>query len=53
VQELRYKIDREKSVAVFEIDTAGPVNTIGEQFIAELGEATEKAKSDKVKGVIL
>jgi 3-hydroxyacyl-CoA dehydrogenase/enoyl-CoA hydratase/3-hydroxybutyryl-CoA epimerase len=53
VQELRYKIDRETSVAIFEIDTAGPVNTIGEQFITELGEATERAKSDKVKGVIL
>jgi 3-hydroxyacyl-CoA dehydrogenase/enoyl-CoA hydratase/3-hydroxybutyryl-CoA epimerase len=53
VQELRYKIDRETRVAIFEIDTAGPVNTIGEQFILDLGEATEKAKSDRVKGIIL
>ena len=53
MQELRYKIDREKGIAIFEIDIAGPVNTIGEQFIAELGEATEKAKSDRVRGVIL
>jgi len=53
VQELRYKIDKEKGIAIFEIDTAGPVNTIGEQFITELGEATERAHSDRVKGVIL
>ena len=53
MQEIRYKIDRVTNVAVFEIDTAGPVNTIGEQFITELGEATEKAKGDRVNGVIL
>jgi len=53
VQELRYKIDRGKGVAIFEIDTPDSVNTIGEQFIKDLGEATEKAKSDRVKGVIL
>lgn len=53
MQEIRYKIDREKNIAIFEIDTAGPVNTIGEQFIAELGKATERANSDGVKGVIL
>jgi len=53
MQELRYKIDREKGIAIFEIDTAGPVNTIGEQFITELGDATERAHRDRVKGVIL
>ncbi|RLB24992.1 MAG: hypothetical protein DRG66_08480 [Deltaproteobacteria bacterium] len=53
MQELRYKIDGGKSIAVFEIDTPGPVNAIGEQFITDLGKATEKANSDGVKGVIL
>jgi 3-hydroxyacyl-CoA dehydrogenase/enoyl-CoA hydratase/3-hydroxybutyryl-CoA epimerase len=53
VQELRYKIDRKTRVAIFEIDTAGPVNTIGDRFITDLGEATEKAKDDSVNGVIL
>ena len=53
MQEVRYKIDRDKNIAIFEIDTAGSVNTIGEQFITDLGKATERAKIDGVKGVIL
>ncbi|MGM0382123.1 MAG: 3-hydroxyacyl-CoA dehydrogenase NAD-binding domain-containing protein [Thermodesulfobacteriota bacterium] len=46
-------MDKEKSIAVFEIDTAGPVNTIGTQFITDLEEVTNKAHKDRVKGVIL
>ncbi|MCG2774806.1 MAG: 3-hydroxyacyl-CoA dehydrogenase NAD-binding domain-containing protein [Desulfobacterales bacterium] len=53
MQEITYKIDREKGIAVFEIDTAGPVNTIGEQFIVALGNATRRACSDGVNGVIM
>ncbi len=53
MQELRYKMNKEKSIAVFEIDTAGPVNTIDTQFITDLEEATNKAHKDRVKGVIL
>jgi 3-hydroxyacyl-CoA dehydrogenase/enoyl-CoA hydratase/3-hydroxybutyryl-CoA epimerase len=53
MEELRYRLDRKKNIAVFEIDTSGPVNTIGEQFIADLVKATEKANSDGVKGVVL
>ena len=53
MQEVRYKIDRDKNIAIFELDTAGSVNTIGEQFITDLGKATERANIDGVKGVIL
>jgi len=53
VEQIRYRIERDKKIAIFEIDTPGPVNTIGEQLIADLGKATEKARCDGVKGVIL
>jgi len=53
MQEVKYRIDKEKNIALFEIDTSGPVNTIGEQFISDLGKATERAVRDEVKGVIL
>ena len=48
MEEIRYRLNRKKNIAVFEIDTSGPVNTIGEQFIADLVKATEKANSDGV-----
>lgn len=51
--EVIYKIDPEKEIATFLIDTAGTVNTIGEQFVKDFATATEKANRDKVKGVIL
>ena len=53
MQEIRYKLDRDKGIATFEIGTAGPVNTIGEQFVNELGKVTKRAQSDAVKGIIL
>ena len=53
MEEIRYRLNRKKNIAVFEIDTSGPVNTIGEQFIADLVKTTEKANSDGVKGVVL
>ena len=36
MQEIRYLLDRMKNIASIEIDTAGPVNTIGEKIINEL-----------------
>ncbi|MFW6114698.1 MAG: 3-hydroxyacyl-CoA dehydrogenase NAD-binding domain-containing protein [Thermodesulfobacteriota bacterium] len=51
--EVRYRIDRDTNIAVFEIDTPGPVNTIGERFIADLGKAAQQARTEGVKGVVL
>lgn len=51
--EVIYRLDPVKNIATFLIDTAGPVNTIGDQFIKDLAAATEKANRDNVKGVIL
>jgi len=53
VEQIRYRIERDKKIAIFEIDTPGPVNTIGERLIADLGKATEQARADGVRGVIL
>jgi 3-hydroxyacyl-CoA dehydrogenase / enoyl-CoA hydratase / 3-hydroxybutyryl-CoA epimerase len=53
VDQIKYRIERDKKIAIFEIDTPGPVNTIGQQFIADLGKAAEQAWCDSVKGVIL
>jgi 3-hydroxyacyl-CoA dehydrogenase/enoyl-CoA hydratase/3-hydroxybutyryl-CoA epimerase len=53
VEQIRYRIEHGKKIAIFEIDTPGPVNTIGERLIADLGKAIEQARSDGVKGVIL
>jgi 3-hydroxyacyl-CoA dehydrogenase/enoyl-CoA hydratase/3-hydroxybutyryl-CoA epimerase len=53
VEQIRYRIERDRKIAIFEIDTPGPVNTIGEQFIADLRKATDQARCDSVKGVIL
>jgi 3-hydroxyacyl-CoA dehydrogenase/enoyl-CoA hydratase/3-hydroxybutyryl-CoA epimerase len=51
--EVTYRLNSEKEIATFLIDTAGPVNTISEQFIKDFATATERANCDKVKGVIL
>jgi len=53
MDEVRYRIERDTNIAVFEIDTPGPVNTIGERFITDLGKAAEQARTDGVKGVLL
>lgn len=53
MEEIRYRIEGDTNIAIFEIDTPGPVNTIGERLIADLGKATERARGDGVKGVIL
>lgn len=53
MEEIRYRIEHDENIAIFEIDTPGPVNTIGERLIAGLGKATQRACSDGVKGVIL
>jgi len=53
MEQIRYRIERDKKIAIFEIDTPGPVNTIGEQLIADLGKAADQARCDGVKGVIL
>jgi 3-hydroxyacyl-CoA dehydrogenase/enoyl-CoA hydratase/3-hydroxybutyryl-CoA epimerase len=51
--EVIYRLDTVKNIATFLIDTAGPVNTIGDQFIKDFAVATERANRDNVKGVIL
>ena len=51
--EVIYQLDPKKEIATFIVDTAGSVNTIGEQFIRDFATATSRANSDKVKGVIL
>lgn len=51
--EVVYSLDRSSGVATFVIDTAGPVNTIGQQFLADLERATAQAVKDCVKGVVM
>ncbi|MCL0050497.1 3-hydroxyacyl-CoA dehydrogenase NAD-binding domain-containing protein [Dehalococcoidia bacterium] len=51
--EVIYRLDSEKEIATFIIDTAGSVNTIGEHFLRDFASATDRANRDKVKGVIL
>ena len=51
--EVRYQINPDTKIATFTIDTAGPVNTIGEKFIKDLTAATERANQDNASGVIL
>jgi 3-hydroxyacyl-CoA dehydrogenase/enoyl-CoA hydratase/3-hydroxybutyryl-CoA epimerase len=53
VEEIRYGIEHDRNIAIFEIDTPGSINTIGERLIADLGKATQMAQSDGVKGVII
>jgi 3-hydroxyacyl-CoA dehydrogenase/enoyl-CoA hydratase/3-hydroxybutyryl-CoA epimerase len=51
--EVTYSLDPNSKIATFVIDTAGPVNTIGEKFISDLEKATEKANADKARGAII
>ncbi len=50
--EVLYNLDKETNVAMFTIDTAGPVNTIGQQFLADLEKVVNRAQQDGVKGVV-
>ena len=53
MQQIRYRCDKKNGIATLVLDTPGPVNTIGERFIADLTAATQKANSDGVAGIIL
>lgn len=53
MSEVKYIPDQKSKVATFVIDTAGPVNTIGRQFIADLEKATESARTDGARGVMI
>ena len=53
MSEVEYILDREGMVATFIIDTAGPVNTIGQIFMTDMEKAINRANKDKVRGVIL
>ncbi|AFM24289.1 3-hydroxyacyl-CoA dehydrogenase NAD-binding domain-containing protein [Desulfomonile tiedjei] len=51
--EVAYHLDQATRVATFVIDTAGPVNTIGLQFITDLEKASARAQKDAVNGVVI
>ncbi len=51
--EVIYSLDESSKVATFTIDTAGPVNTIGERFLVDLEKATARANNDGVRGVVV
>ena len=51
--EVAYTLDRSSGIATFTIDTAGPVNTVGQAFVADLERATARALADEVHGVML
>ena len=53
MKQIRYSFDAQSGIALFEIDTPGPVNTIGAQLITDLGGAAERATADGARGVIL
>ena len=53
MSEVEYILDREGMVATFIIDTAGPVNTIGQVFMTDMEKAINRANKDKVRGVLL
>lgn len=53
MREIRYLLDRMKNIASIAIDTAGPVNTIGEKIINDLAAATRRANRDGVRGMII
>ena len=53
MSEAQYTLDRETMVATIIIDTAGPVNTIGQVFMTDMEKAINRANKDKVRGVIL
>lgn len=51
--EVAYSLEPNSRIATFVIDTAGPVNTIGERFISDLEKATDKANADRARGVVI
>ena len=50
--EVKYHLDRDSMIATMAINTAGPVNTIGRQFLSELETAVARAGQDNARGVI-
>lgn len=50
---IKYIFNEQTQVASFVMNCPGPVNTIGQDFIADLERATIKADKDNVKGVII
>jgi 3-hydroxyacyl-CoA dehydrogenase/enoyl-CoA hydratase/3-hydroxybutyryl-CoA epimerase len=53
MRDIRYRLDNKSGIATLVIDTAGPVNSIGGQFIDDLAVATESAYKDKISGMII
>ncbi|MBI5250120.1 MAG: enoyl-CoA hydratase/isomerase family protein [Desulfomonile tiedjei] len=51
--EVAYLLDQASNVATFVIDTAGPVNTIGQQFVTDLEKSSARAVRDGVLGVLI
>ncbi len=51
--EVAYILDQASNIATFIIDTAGPVNTIGQKFVTDLEKASAKAVQDGVRGVLI
>jgi 3-hydroxyacyl-CoA dehydrogenase / enoyl-CoA hydratase / 3-hydroxybutyryl-CoA epimerase len=53
MSEVAYTLDPSSRIATFTIDTAGPVNTVGQAFVADLERATARAILDGARGVLL
>ncbi|MBN1771118.1 MAG: enoyl-CoA hydratase/isomerase family protein [Deltaproteobacteria bacterium] len=53
MSELTYRRDERTGIATFELDTPGPVNTIGAGLIGELYAAVVRANREGAKGVLL
>jgi len=53
MSEVSYTLDQDSRVATLIIDTAGPVNTIGQRFIADLERATARANQERVLGMMI
>ncbi|MGO8877990.1 MAG: 3-hydroxyacyl-CoA dehydrogenase NAD-binding domain-containing protein [Desulfomonilaceae bacterium] len=53
MSEVTYRLDQSSKIATFVINTAGPVNTIGQRFLADMEMAIERARLDYVKGVVI
>ncbi len=53
MSEVSYRLDQSSRIATFVINTAGPVNTIGQRFLADMEIAIERARLDDVKGLVI
>ena len=53
MSEVTYRLDQSSKIATVVINTAGPVNTIGQRFLADMEMAIERARLDDVKGVVI